>query len=200
MRAYIFGFLIFFAPISRALADDTTLGNTGWFLPDTFWRFVGVYYTLGPVAAGVVLGLVLWLLVSIISSVPVAVLKQRAAISAWIGTPGAVLYAVVWVSRSQYVPDAAFYLIVWTPGFAALIIGGWLRHRFSPKWVAPEPLTLPVATLVFAAVSAVLLKLYVEYGIFLPYIYCEPDFPFVSVCEIERWRGFVFAAAVLLGI
>ena len=167
------------------------------------FRSLGVASALGAVAALIVCGLVLWLVTSIVSSTPIRVLKERAAIAAWIGIPAAVeLSLFFWgvmsgastLAISWRLFDFLFLpSLVWGNVFSALILGGRVRQRLSTKWKAPKALALPFATLGFTIIVTLLLRLYIDRG--LPWtLECDsPPYPLLSACGVQVTRICLFA-------
>jgi hypothetical protein len=115
-------------------------------------------------AKAITLALLVWLFVSVCSTIPVSVLKQRVLISVWVSGPAILQFALEATAQSFGPFGVAISsLSLWTTVFAALILGGRLRQRLSPKCKTPNPLSLPLAVVLYTIISATLLGLYIHY-------------------------------------
>jgi len=164
------------------------------------FRAAGVANSMVAIAGAVATSMFVWLFGSILSTTPSAILKRKAALSAWIGGPAALAFLlwfsfpVPFIERHMYFYAAA---VLWTNVFAALSIGVTLRRllSFSP---APDPLSLPLATVPFAIITSGALYLFIQFGIFAHALYCETPHSLLSACGYYDYEPIYVVAATLL--
>jgi hypothetical protein len=180
-----------------ALQADTTDTNV--------WDFnrIGPAIRFLPYSA-ITVALLLFgsVLVSIVTAVPIDVLKRRAAAFTWIGLPSAVAYPFwinVTLDRLELIP-LCIGAFGWTYVFFLLASGITLKRVLSPASKSPDPLSLPIANLVFTALLFAAGIPFLEFGI-VPRktIECTGSESALSICGIARSQVFyVMAAATVL--
>jgi hypothetical protein len=125
-------------------SGDGGWGDGSWvlaFLGPVF-RFVQVNTIFGWTAGVVVTGLFIWLLVSIASSTPAAILKQRAVIVGWVAIPALIAGALFyWGHLSNGELYVSSFLVTWTAVFSALTVGGVIREYVTVCRVPPSSRT-----------------------------------------------------------
>jgi len=201
------------APPSPEENQQAAPEQSAWFwfasLPFGFdpplFRQVETALAISRIAQLTLLACCLWIFVSIVSSIsstPTNMPKWEVSISAWIGLPTIVAYALTTIRPNfGYVPySPATLLYLWTDVFIALIIGGELRRYLSSSWRRPRSLSLPLATLVFTGVSAAFINLFIRYGTLLDPPSCASPYFLLSACGYFLFEGFYFSAAGFLAI
>jgi hypothetical protein len=187
-------------PADEPIATPDAPNETGLiFFGPRFIREVEVSVSVSYAAGAIVLVLFLWILVSLISTTSVDVLKHRATLSAWITLPSLPAGAILVFGPSQ--PAMTTYLLVasvlWTDVYSALAIGSGLR-RFLISIDVPAIRSLPLATLVFTAITFAVGKLFSVYGTFPDTSCPNPPYPLLSACGYFTYEGFYAAAFALL--
>jgi len=193
-------------PDAEPHADTPTI-NLNWFGP-AFWR--GLQIEIGAVLMATVIScaLALWMFVSMVSATPVAALKRRAAISAWIALPAVIAYPIYKLSFQPWLrgpnlvtiaDNVVTFLLLWPSVFVALVIGGADRGRLFRPARVPDPLSLPLAVLAFTVVTAGVLKLFIRLGTFPNFLGCgSPPYPSLGACSYFEYEGFCVGAAWLI--
>ena len=176
------------------IKDDPTAGiplvTTPPTILDQILNLLRLPGAIGILAGLIVVSLLAWIFISIVSTTPVPILQRRVLITAWITVPAAPQFAV-WMTgtkESVFFTLAAYALSLWTDTFAALILGGQLRRRLSPKWKPPDPLSLPVANLAFTIAAAGLIWLFDQYVILPHVIGCIFAAP-ADACHGPDWEN-----------
>ena len=161
-------------------------------------RYFQVWITLAVFTAAVLSVAGLRLCISVVSTDPANVLKERALICAWIVVPAATALALWFFPASVFSYISFFVLLTWTSAFGALIIGVRIRKMVSKGWKAPGSLSLPLAGFAFGSVATLPLILYWSYG-GLVFSSCgSPPYPLLSRCGTQPWLGICFTTVLLL--
>jgi hypothetical protein len=189
-------------PEKRANADSELASN----IHDRLQRSLQVDQSAGYIAYGVAATLLVWLLVSIISTTPAPLLKWRVAIAAWIGGPLALAFVSVVFNFSiivSVIPTAVLNpgIPLWTDVFAGLCIGVGSRSLLGGKPRTPALLSLPLANLVFTALSYAATRAVIEYGTFTKPSFCaDTSASGQPICEYFQNEGICCLAAILIAI
>lgn len=174
-----------------------------------FWRSLQVTGGAAMTAAVILIALSLWIFASFVSPTPMTTVKRQAAVSAWIGISAAPI-CLLWLADPHNTAGMPLILtvlmVLWTDVFAALTVGGVLRRRCFSGLTSPDPLSLPIATVVFSTITVGALYLFVQYGAINAPSDCglAHHSPF-SLCGWIKYAGFyvdgiVLAIIVLCGI
>jgi hypothetical protein len=186
-------------PAYEPSATADAPSKTGFRLAPNFFREIQVWMSVAYAAYAIVLTLFLWILVSLISTTSVDVLKRRAAISAWIALPSLppAVVSILGLKPGIVADHVLAGMVLWTDVYTALIIAVGLRWLMTLD--VPSVRSLPLATLVFTAITFGAGKLFIEYGTFPDALSCDhpPYFP-LSGCGYFMFEGFYAALAWLL--
>jgi hypothetical protein len=193
-------------PSNTADDADVPIIDLGFLADPGFWRLGQVETSAVAAATTIVLALLLWMIVSFVSAVPLDVLKRRAVIFAWIALPSAPVVLTRLFIDTYLLPGGAIGIIpiMWTDVFTALAIGAALKRLLFPASKAPEIRSLPLAALVFCVLTSGALLLFIEHGIVRHFITCEDrslPFSLFSECDLLIREGFyctVFATCMLI--
>jgi hypothetical protein len=192
---------------SRQNNEPTPPEQSAWFwfapppfeFPPPLVREVETALAISRIAQLTLLACCLWIFVSIFSST-IDVFKSRVSISAWIGLPTIVAYALTTIRPNfdyvPYLPATVIYL--WADVFIALMIGGKLRQHLSSSWRKPRSLSLPFATFAFTIFSFMFIGLFIKYGTPLSQPSCASRYFLLSACGYFMFEGFYFSAAGFL--
>jgi hypothetical protein len=189
-------------PTSPEENEETAPDHSAWFaFGPAFFRDALTRLAISGMAELILLACCLWIFVSVVSTAPTATLKRTVSLSAWIGLPAALGYAIsVAHPGFQYAgEEIRTSIFLWTDVFVALIIGRKLRTYFSSSWHGPDPFSLPLATLAFTIVSALAVHLFIQYGtISTPPDCLTPPYFLLSVCGYFQFEGLYFFAALFI--
>jgi hypothetical protein len=153
--------------------------------------------------AGLILmGLLLWIIFSAVSTTPSQVLKGRTLITAWIGVPAALAFASM-LTLPKFFNGLSLTQVnmtfVWTEVFAALAIGNALRRRFLTNSPSPALLSMPLIVLVFSLITVVTVYEVVDLATFPRPSDCNSLFHATSsLCTYADYQGFVIFGAALI--
>jgi len=187
--------------------EETAPFNFGLFSP-AFFREVQIEIASTYAAITISIALVLWVFVSIVLATPPVILKRRAAVSAWIVLPAVLAYPFYQLSLGFLLPapalsHAAFnafvFLLLWPNVFVALVIGGNVRRELLDSKRVPDPLSLPLATFAFTAVTAGALTLFISFGTLPRPPDCgTPPYPTLNACSYFEYEGWCVGTAWLI--
>jgi hypothetical protein len=176
--------------------DFGFLGDPG------FWRVGQIISVVAYGGTAIVATLLLWLFLTILSTVSPDVLKRRAAFT-WIALPSLPI-----VAGWAFIPfhpilggHVGFILLCWTVVFAALGVGTKLRWLVIHQKNAPDVLSLPLAAFLFSVVTICFFVPFAEYGIVPKQEDCGESWTFLSRCAFSKLEGLYFslgAIAVLI--
>ena len=158
-------------------------------------RYFQVWITLAVFTAAVLSIAVLRLCISVVSTAPANVLKERALICAWIVVPAATALALlplVWIIGFFYIcffgvarVDQCF----WCTHNRRALFGSWSRRAGKRQ----RPLSLPLAGFAFGSVATLPLILYWCYGGRLPFSSCgSSPYPLFSLCRVRTVARYMF--------
>jgi hypothetical protein len=187
--------------IQGSTGDPETIWVPSTFLPQMF-RFSQVALVFGWTAAVVVMLVLLWFFISLVSSMPISVVKHRAVIAAWVAVP-ALIAGGLYRWTAAPVSMAQSYLVIipalWTGVFTALGIGQVIRRRHFNKLATPIQ-SLPFVALAFTIVTVGVAWLFIQY-VYLPTPpVCTGYEPVFSGCWHLRWQGLYIAALMLIAL
>jgi hypothetical protein len=178
-------------------SDSTPLGVMFGGLFRAIQIGIGIVF----VSIGISLIVLLWILISVVSTTPPHVLKWRISLAAWIlipATPALLSWLFeVYFGTSPFAVSLGPCL--WTDVFAALVIGNGIRRNLLGESRSPALLSLPLANFVFWALSYLAAHAVLTYGLFLtvPEDCVGPASPF-SVCGFYQFDGFYSVGAILI--
>lgn len=107
-----------------------------------------------------------WTFASVVSSTPIATLKRKLAIVAWLSAPPTLVF-IIWAAASGGFLASFMQFILpllWVQAFTALYIGGIIRSQLFRR-KSPDPLSLPLATFTFTTICGTAIYLFIKYGI-----------------------------------
>jgi hypothetical protein len=165
-----------------------------------FNRYWTAFVALATFAAAVVSVSLLCLAISLVSTSPGDVLKERALICAWVAIPAAVSLLLRWTKWPEEFLSmiGVLALLAWCDTFGALIIGRRVRKLISASWKVPAPLSLPLATFAFSSITTVIIFLFWGFDD-VSFSSCDsPPYSFLSLCEFQKWQGAYLVALLLL--
>jgi hypothetical protein len=166
------------------------------FIPGLQISLASMYFTIL-----ILTGLVLWIIVSVVSTAPFPVLKRRVIIASWIGVPAALAHASMFLFPKYFNGLTLTQMnmtFVWTEVFIALAVGTGLRRRFMAKWPSPDLLSMPLVVLVFSIITLVAVYEIVDLATFPRPSDCISSSLTFSVCSFFDFQGYLIFSAALV--
>jgi Domain of unknown function (DUF4189) len=187
--------------IQGSRADPEAIWVPSTFVPQMF-RLTQIALVFGWTAAVVVTLVLLWFFISLVSSMPISVVKHRAVIAAWVAVPALIAGGLHrWTAAP--VSMAQSYLVItpilWTGVFTALGIGQWVRRRYLDKPATPVQ-SLPFVALAFTIVTVGVAWVFIDHAYLATPSVCTAYEPVFSGCWHLRWQGLYLAAFMLIAL